>query len=307
MPLLRRPFAAAVLLAVVWPCLSLLAGSGADNPLEPMDPADPSTSTSPTASATPASTPAATAVAVNYSGTIRRTPAGGSAPVNGSLRVTISPLGKVTGWISWYDSSRPVKITGKQDVDTKQGYFVVRDANGARVPAAPRLPFRISKKNRLVGNGLLASGETSRYRLDREPTDTGDDSDGGATLTLGAVDTYTGTSTATINTGALLNNPGGGSSVVATFPSGSVTGVSSTNIGTGTLTLAGVTTVAISPGTGVTLPAISSDGNLYLGHSLLLLGPVTTTTGTDGSITYTGTYTSGSPGTVIVLGTGNGG
>ena len=314
---LRRALAAAVLLVVVWPSLSLLAGSQPNNALEPMDAADPSVATAPAASATPASSPTpAEAVTVSYSGTIRRTPTGGGPAVSGYLSLAISPLGKVSGSILWYNPTQAVKITGKQDLGTKQGSLVIRDANGVRVPDAPRLSFRISKKNRLVGSGILASGDGASFRLNREATYTGDGSAGGATLSLGGA-TYGDVSTVAINSGTFLNNPGRFGSVSATnFPGlpgtvstgSSVTTTPTFTLGaTGAINLTGTTTVITSNGASGSAPTISPDGSLLLGNTVLLLGPVTTTTGTDGTITYTGTYPSGAAGTVIVLGTVTGG
>ncbi len=310
---LRRPLAAAVLLAVVWPFLSLFAGSQPNNALEPMDAADPSESTGSAASATPASSPTpAEAVTVSYSGTIRRTPAGGDPVVSGYLSLAISPLGKITGSITWHDPTQAVKITGKQDPDTKQGNLVIRDANGVRVPDAPRLPFRINKKNRLVGSGVLASGDGASFRLNREATSTGDGSAGGATLSLGGA-TYSGASTVTINPGTLLNDPGVGSVSATNFPglpdtvsTGSLAVGTFTPGATGILNLTGGTTITVTSDASGS-PTIVADGSLLLGNLILLLGPITSTTGTDGSITYTGTYSSGAAGTVIVSSTVNGG
>ncbi len=306
-----------MLLAVVCPSLSLIAGSKPNNTLEPMDVADPSESTGPTASAAPTSSTPAEAVTVNYSGEIRRYPAGGGPAVYGTLSLAISPLGKVTGSIHWYQPDQTVKIGGKQDLNTRQGDFIIRDANGAKVPGALRLPFRISKKNRLVGGGILASGEASSFRLNREASAaaSGNLSEGGATLSLGT-NTYSGASSATINTGTLttLNNSSLGSGALTvssgltgSASTGSLAGLSIANLGTGALTLTGNNTLTVTGSASAVLPTINAAGNLLLGNTVLLLGPVTTTTGTDGTITYTGTYTSGAAGTVIVQGTANGG
>ncbi len=271
-----------------------------------------SESTDPTPTAATASSTPAAAVTANYSGEIRRSPADGGLAVSGYLSLAVSPLGKVFGSIIWSDPTQRVKITGKQDLNTRQGDFVIRDASGTRVPGAPHLPFRLSKRNRLVGGGAMADGEASSFRLNRDVSDTG-----GRTLSLGATNTYTGSSSVTVNSGSLatiLNDPNLGSEAVtiASGSSGSAFNGSSqvptlTLGGTGVLNLTGATTVIVSGGTNASLPTISPEGNLLLGSTLLLVGPVTATTGTDGTSTYTGTYTSGTAGTVIVRGTATGG
>lgn len=314
MPLLRlhptrRPLAAAVFLAAVLPSLSLFAGFKPDNTLEPTDAPDAAPAADASASAAPASSAPAEAVTMNYSGEIRRYPAAGGPAINGTLSVTISPLGKVTGSINWYSPYQTVKITGKQDLNTKQGDFVIRDASGARVPGAPRLPFRINAKNRLVGGGLMASGDASSFRLNRLATYTGGSTAGGATLSLGGSSSYSASSSTVnaniVNSGSFASNTftsGASSGTVSSSTGGAlINGGSILNVGAVALNLTGGTTVTVSSGAGGYPPTINADGNLLLGSTVLLVAPVTVTTGTDGTTTYTGKYPSGAAGTVIVL------
>ncbi len=248
-----------------------------------------------------ASTPAPvvpTAEPANYSGRIRRYPVSGSPQiVYGDLSLAVTALGKVTGTIKWYDPDEKATITGKQDLNTKQGSFVIRDANGNRVPGATRLLFRISGKGKLVGGGITDGGETASFKLFKQSdaSSSGYGTEGGGTLTLGGANSYSGSSSV-VNTGTLTTVTGSVGSV-NTISGGTVlTGINTVVIGTGTV-LTGNPTIIINGGG--TTPAIVN-GNLTYGSAVLLYGPFTTAAQADGSTVYTGTNSIGTASTVTV-------
>ena len=259
---------------------------GGFKPNTTLEPKEDLTDTSEVVAPTPGPV-APSAEPASYSGQIRRYPDSGSPKVvYGTLSLAITTLGKVTGSITWYDPDEKMIVTGKQDLNTRQGSLVIRDANGNRVPGTPRLPFRISGKGKLVGGGITDNGETASFKLFKQSdASSGDeDTEGGATLSLGASNSYNGS--AVINTGTLASVPGTFGSTITINSGTALTG----------------TTGAIVTG-GSATPTIVN-GNLTYGSSVLLYGPLTTATQADGNVVYTGTNSTGSAATVTVLATG---
>ncbi len=238
------------------------------------------------------------ATVVNYTGNLRRYPAAtGSAPTHGFLTLSLSPLGQVTGSIVWAGTTAAVPVSGRLDIATGRGDFVEKDGTGAKLSGAVRMAFRVNKNGSvLVGGGMSSAGESSGFFLSRQIVYSGDGRDGGAILTLGGSNSFSGSSTV-INTGTLNLVPGSGNSAISITGGTVLTGVTTTLTTGSSIVLSGNSNLVVNGG--ATTPTLVN-GDLTYGTSVLLHAPVTSTTQADGSIIYTGTNSTGGISTVTV-------